>query len=207
AAALIGAAVWRVHAGIAATRSPAVRRAATLAVAGLGLGAAASGIGVIVNATLAVAANPIAASGTRELLLGGISALVVGGPTWWLQWRPLRRPDPEEAVAVGRRVFLIAVFGASAIVALVALLIVGFRLFDFALDPTSGRVLVDRVRAPLGLLVATGLVFAYHFAVWRRDRAAVAAAAAAGEGTARRVRRIELVVEAPLAEEAARAVA
>ncbi|MWB99135.1 DUF5671 domain-containing protein, partial [Agromyces seonyuensis] len=31
AAALIGAAVWRVHAGIAATRSPAVRRAATLA--------------------------------------------------------------------------------------------------------------------------------------------------------------------------------
>jgi hypothetical protein len=34
---------------------------------------------------------------------------------------------------------------------------------------------VDRIRAPLGLLVATELVFGYHFAVWRQDRAVFAA--------------------------------
>jgi hypothetical protein len=30
---------------------------------------------------------------------------------------------------------------------------------------------VDRIRAPLGVLTATGLAAGYHFAVWRRQRA------------------------------------
>ena len=46
---------------------------------GVALVAAASGIGVIVNAALAMAATPLAGSGARTLLLGGISSLLVGG--------------------------------------------------------------------------------------------------------------------------------
>ena len=61
--------------------------------------------------------------------------------------------------------YLIAVFGISAVVALIALLFVGYRLFEFGLDPTTGESLIDRVRAPLGVLIATALVFGYHFAV------------------------------------------
>jgi hypothetical protein len=34
----------------------------------------------------------------------------------------------------------------------------------------SGNVL-ENIRTPLGILVATALVFGYHFAIWRRDRA------------------------------------
>ncbi|WP_430647156.1 DUF5671 domain-containing protein [Agromyces sp. GXS1127] len=191
AAAGVGAIVWVLHARIAVTHSDATRRAAVLVMSGLGLIAAASGIGVVVNALLAELAAPLASSGNRALLLGGISAIVVGGPTWWLNWRPMRRPEPAEAVDVGRRVYLIAVFGASAVVAVITLLVVGYRVFEFVLDPATGASLVDRIRAPLGLLIATALVFAYHFAVWRRDRAMIADRGVAAP--ARRIGRVVLV--------------
>ncbi|GAA1058193.1 hypothetical protein GCM10017608_05960 [Agromyces luteolus] len=190
AAAGVGALVWLLHSRIAAAHSDGTRRAAVLVMSGLGLVAAASGIGVVVNALLAELSTPLASSGNRALLLGGLSAIVVGGPTWWLNWRPTRRPDPADAADVGRRIYLVAVFGASAVVAIITLLVVGYRVFEFVLDPGTGFALVDRIRAPLGLLVATALVFAYHFAVWRRDRAMISAA---GVAPARRIGRVVLV--------------
>src|SRR5206468_2486895 len=51
-----------------------------------------------------------------------------------------------------------------------------YRLFEFLLGDVSGGSLVDRIRAPLGLLVAAGLVAGYHFALWRRDHRLMAAA-------------------------------
>jgi hypothetical protein len=202
AAALVGAVVWAYHHRVAAARSVGTRRAAGLVLAGLGLGAAASGIGVIVNAALGALVSSLVASDTRSLLLGGIAALVVGVPTWWLNWRPTRHLDADEITYPGRRVYLIAVFGISAVVALIALLVVGFRVFEFVLDATTGASLVDRVRAPLGLLLATVLVFAYHFAVWRHDRATIAAH---GLAPARRIARVVLVAP-DAAPELARAI-
>ncbi|WP_448811595.1 DUF5671 domain-containing protein [Agromyces bauzanensis] len=191
AAMLVGAAVWIHHRRIAVERSAGTRRASTLVMSAVGLSAAASGIGVVLNATLAALASPLAASDTRALLLGGISALVVGGPTWWLSWKPTRHVEPSEIATTARRVYLVAVFGLSAVVALVALLVIGFRLFEFGLDATTGMSLLDRVRAPLGLLVATALVFGYHFAVWRHDRAVIAAEGLSHE---RRIGRVILVI-------------
>jgi hypothetical protein len=69
------------------------------------------------------------------------------------------------------------VFGASAVVAIVTVLIIGYRLFEFVLDAGGSDALVERIRGPLGLLSATALVFAYHFAIWRRDRALAPATA------------------------------
>lgn len=197
AAAAIGALVWRYHRRIAAERSADTRQAADLVVSGLGLAGAASGIGVIVNATLGALVSPLVAADTRSLLLGGIAALVVGAPVWWLHWRPTRRLAPEEITYQGRRVYLIAVFGISAVVALIALLVVGYRIFEFLLDATTGASLIDRLRAPLGLLLATVLVFAYHFAVWRRDRALIASQ---GLAPGRRIARVVLVAADDAAE-------
>ena len=190
AAALVGALVWLYHRRIAAERSDGTRRASGLVMSGVGLVAAASGLGVIVNATLATLVSALAASDTRTLLLGGISALIVGGPVWWLEWKPTRQVESTEIGGTGRRVYLIAVFGISAVVALIALLVVGYRLFEFGLDPATGGSLIDRVRAPLGVLIATALVFGYHFAAWRRDRAAIVAE---GLAPARRIGRVILV--------------
>ncbi|SFS02089.1 hypothetical protein SAMN04487783_0621 [Agrococcus baldri] len=167
AAASVGGIVWLYHGRIAQQRSDAVRSAARLVEAGIGLIAAASGIGVVVNALLASLTAPLAGDDARTLLLGGIAAIVVGAPIWWVAWQPLR--VAADAGTTGRRVYLVAVFGVSAVVAIVALLVVGYRIFEFVLDGGGGG-LIERIRAPFGLLLATALVAAYHFAIWRRDR-------------------------------------
>jgi hypothetical protein len=142
-------------------------------------------------------------------LLGGISALVVGAPVWWLVWRPANRLSAAESAATARRIYLIAVFGVSAVVALITLLVIGFRIFEFTLHSVTGQSLLDRVRAPLGLLLATGLAAGYHFTVWRLDRQAAPPA----PRTPRRIGRVFLVtgadpdplVTGPTAERLARA--
>lgn len=174
AAAGVGAVVWVYHRGIALGRSASTREASVLATSGVALVAAASGLGVIVNSALGILAVPLAGDDTRTLLLGGVSALVVGGPVWWVTWRPLQPADAAEP-GTGRRIYLIAVFGLSAVVALITLLVIGFRLFEFVLDP--GDNVIDAIRAPIGLLTATALVAGYHFSVWRHDRAVAEASA------------------------------
>lgn len=176
AAAAVGSLVWRYYRAAAAGRSERTRQAGALVTSGVALAAAASGIGVVVNAALSIAGSPLAGGNPRTLLLGGISSLVVGGWVWWLAWRPAEQRR-REGLAAPRRVYLVAVFGLSAVVALVAVLVTGYRVFEFLLaNDFTGGGLVDRIRAPLGLLVATGLVAGYHFAVWRQDRARQAAA-------------------------------
>jgi hypothetical protein len=132
---------------------------------------------VIVNSILATIGTPLADDGLRALLLGGVSALIVGGPAWWLFWRPLSQSDQRSTT--GRRVYLVAVFGISALVALITLILIAFRLFELGLTDISGDSVLDRVRAPVGLLTATLLVAGYHFAVWRRDLRNAEPAAAA----------------------------
>ncbi len=170
-AALLGALVWSHHDRLARQHSEAFARTVRLVVSGVALVAAASGVGVIVNSLLAGFGSPLAGAGVRPLLLGGISSLAVGGPAWWLAWRSAGTAAPEQT---GRRIYLIAVFGLSAVSALVTLLVLGYRLFEFTLADHGGGALLDRVRAPLGLFIATGLVAIYHFSMWRRDREALA---------------------------------
>lgn len=171
AAAGVGGIVWLYHRRVARERSESTRSATRLVEAGLGLVAAASGLGVVVNAILAALGASLAGTGAAALLCGGLSALVVGSPVWWLAWRTLHAAPAT--VSAGRRVYLVVIFGVSAVVALVALLIVGYRVFEYALE--GGVNLIEDVRAPFGLLLATGLVAVYHFSVWRRDRAAAPA--------------------------------
>ena len=170
AAAAVGCVVWRYHAALAGHRSGAMRQASRLLAAGAALVAAASGIGVVVNAALGLAETTLAGTGTRTLLLGGISALVVGGPVWWQVWGLLHQRGPARSGQRGQRIYLVVVFGISAVVALIALLVIGYQAFEHLIDASGRGSLVGRVRAPLGLLTATGLVAAYHYGVWRRER-------------------------------------
>lgn len=175
AAGAVGTVVWLYHSSVAAGRTEGTREGARLVVCGVALAAAATGIGVIVNSVLAIAGNTLAGTDPRTLLLGGISALAVGGPLWWRSWQPGKpgRASDTAAEPAGRRVYLITVFGVSAVVALVTLLVIGYRVFELLLDGTTPGSLVDRIRAPFGLLAATGLVAGYHFSVWRHERPAV----------------------------------
>lgn len=187
ASAVIGTLVWRYHRTASVTRSTRTRRASLLVTSAVALAAAASGVGVVVNAVLAAAVSPLAGGATRTLLLGGISSLVVGAPVWWLAWKPRHQPRNAEDIPPGRRLYLVAFFGVSAVVALITLLVIGYRLFEFLLGEVAAGSVLDRIRAPLGLLVAAGLVAGYHFALWRHDRALFAAAAPPQKPTVQRV--------------------
>ena len=164
AALLIGALAWNHHGSVLGQRPGTVNLAARLVISAVALAAAASGIGVIINAALAVGTTNLGGTPATTLLLAGISSLAIGGPLWWLAWRPTHPADPD-----GRRIYLVAVFGASALVALITLLVLGYRLLERLLGDAPGGLL-EHTRAPLGLLVATVLVAAYHFGLWRHDR-------------------------------------
>jgi hypothetical protein len=193
AAASVGALVWNYHHRITRRGSPAVQQSDRLVTSGVALIGAATGLGVIVNAVLTTLGTTLAGGNTLTLLLAGISSLLVGAPIWWVVWKPTRQDDPaasgsSRSEAGARRIYLVAVFGLSAVVALITLLVIGYRVFDFALNDASAGSLLNQVRAPLGLLVATGLVAGYHFSVWRHDHALQPA------GEPARVRTIDQVI-------------
>lgn len=177
ASALVGTLVWVVYRRGVVARGGAAVIGARLATSGVALAATASGVGVIVNAVLAATSTSLVDSGLLGLLLGGVSALVIGAPIWWLVWKPVEPVAEHLARNVGRRVYLITVFGVSALVAIITLLVIAFELFQQGLSGTGD--LIENIRAAVGLLVATVLVFVYHFAVWRRDRELVASEAPA----------------------------
>lgn len=172
ASAVFGALVLVYHLRVVGEHPVVIGKAVRLVTSGVALAVAATGVGVTVNALLATIASPIVGSNSRNLLLGGISALVIGGALWWASWRPGSAADAARVSTPGRRIYLVVIFGVSALVALITLLVIGYQLFSFALEGSSGESLVERIRAALGLLVATVLVAAYHFALWRHDRAA-----------------------------------
>ncbi|MBH0129544.1 DUF5671 domain-containing protein [Salinibacterium sp. NK8237] len=193
--AVVGALVLVYHARVVAGRSAGVRSATRLASAGVSLAYAASGVGVMVNALLATSSNSLIEGNIRSLLLSGLSALIVGGVLWWMLWKPLQASLPERVSAPGRRVYLVIIFGLSALVALITLLVIGFQLFSFLLDGGSGESFVERSRQALGLLTATLLVAAYHFAIWQRDRAS-----SVTEEVVRRISHVTLVASHDNAE-------
>jgi len=170
AAAAVGCLVWLHYHRALLERSDATQEASRITVSGVALIVAASGLGVVVNAALAALAPALAGNTIRPQLLGGVSALAVGALLWWRAWQSSVSSEPGATGAAARRVYLVVVFGLSAVVALVTLLVIGYRLFEILLDDVTGTGLVDRIPAPIGLLAATSLVAAYHFILWRRDR-------------------------------------
>ncbi|MEO7348406.1 MAG: DUF5671 domain-containing protein [Terrimesophilobacter sp.] len=186
ASALVGALVLVFHLRVVASRATGVRTAHHLVSSGVSLVYAASGLGITVNALLAASTTSLIDGEIRPLLLNGISAMIVGGVIWWLTWRPLAASQPERVATPGRRIYLIIIFGLSAIVALITLLVIGFQLFSMMLD--GGGTFLERSRQAIGLLTATVLVATYHFVIWRRDRASDVV-----HETSRRIERITLV--------------
>ncbi|GAA3735860.1 hypothetical protein GCM10022239_09890 [Leifsonia bigeumensis] len=171
--AAFGALVLVYHSRVVTEHPDAVHKATGLVASGVALATAATGVGVTVNALLASFSPSLVGADQRPLLIGGISALLVGGALWWASWRPGSASSAARISTPGRRVYLVVIFGLSALVALITLLVIGYQLFSFALDGASGGSLLERTRQALGLLVATVLVAAYHFVLWRGDRAAM----------------------------------
>lgn len=167
----IGFLLWRYHDGL--SRDEADVRIGRHLVAGVALIGSAVGIGVLVNAVLALATPAFASANEYELLWGGLAAAVVGTPVWWMTWRPDRHPDPDSGTVV-QRTYLTLLAGVAGISGAVALIVLLYQLLEGLLEGDRLGGIVDSTRAPLGFVVATGLITAYHYRRWVASREHVA---------------------------------
>ncbi|MEX2424105.1 MAG: DUF5671 domain-containing protein [Acidimicrobiia bacterium] len=163
----VGFLIWRFHRGLAS--DPREARIARHLVAGLSLIGVAIGIGVLVNAALAALTPAFASSNEDELLWGGLASLIANGPVWWWAWRPGVRPDPDYGTTV-QRTYLTVLGGVAAVSGAIALIYLLFQLLEGLFDGNSLSAIVDGIRAPLGFVVATGSVTAYHYRRWASSR-------------------------------------
>lgn len=167
AIAIVGALVLVYHVRFVSRRPVGVRSATQLVSAGVALSYAATGLGVTVNALLASTTESLVDGPIRALLFNGISALIVGGVLWGFTWHPFGASKPERVAVPGRRIYLIVIFGVSAVVALITLLVIGFQLFSMMLNGSG--TFIENSRQAIGLLTATVLVAVYHLVIWRTD--------------------------------------
>ncbi|WP_454777654.1 DUF5671 domain-containing protein [Georgenia muralis] len=173
-----GAVVWWYHRAVLAetrvTRTE-VRRIYEYLVAGIGLVAAATGVGMVLVAAVESLTPGVDVGVTvRNTLLGAVTLLVVGVPLWWGFWRGIGRAvvaSPRTEVASRtRRTYLVLLFGIAGVAAVVALIVAAYLLLeDLLAGELSGATARD-MRYALGVLVAAAAVSAYHGSVFRQDR-------------------------------------
>ncbi len=175
--------VWWYHLTIVAQAARRERgepeRVYEYVVAAVGLVAAAVGVTMaIVAAIEAVAPAPLAVGEPlgRNAVVVAITLLLIGVPVWWSFWRRVqhraRGDDGSELRSTARRSYLFLLFGVAGLVAAISLVVILFvvlrDLFAGSLDATVAYEL----RIAIGLVLTTGAVAAYHWAVHTDDRAA-----------------------------------
>jgi hypothetical protein len=178
--AVVGLLVWWYHRAVLASGPQVgrteVSRIYEYLIAGIGLVAATIGLALVIIALFDALTGSAALAGVSAInaLLAAITLLVVGLPFWWIYWSRAQRAasaDPEvEVPSVTRRTYLFLLFGISGITAIVALLVAVYAFFNDAVEGQLSLQTVRDMRFAISILIATGLVAAYHIAVYNRDR-------------------------------------
>lgn len=194
AALLVGILIWWYHRAVLASGAEASlgrtepRRVYEYLVAGIGLVAAAIGVGTML-VTLIEALTPGIDAGMPVVntLWAAVTLLAVGSPVWWVFWRRVGRAaavDPSaEAASPARRVYLVVLFGLAGVAAVIALITAAVTLLQDVVAGSLGAATVRSMRYALGTLVGAAAVSVYHGAVFRADRVAGASARPRGPRT------------------------
>lgn len=176
----VGGLVWRYHRTVLQAGGPARRsevdRIHEYTVTGVGLAATVGGVAAViaVSVGLLVPGNLLATSG-RSGLVAAVTVLLVGAPLWWRHWTATqrwRRSDPgPEVRSPTRRIYLICVFGAGGVLALVSLFVLAYRILEGLLERELGQATVFAIRWPLALALTVGVAAAYHRVIRKADLA------------------------------------
>jgi hypothetical protein len=146
-------------------------------VAGAGLLTATAGITVLfvglIEWLLPSGASGTAASAENTPALA-VTLLAVGLPLWGLRWAGIQRArsgDPAAEIASpSRRVYLIVLFGLTAVAAVIALIVILVRVLTDVFESEFGSETIDDVRVAIALVVTLAILAGYHWAVHLRDR-------------------------------------
>ena len=182
AALFVGAAVWAYHAHVVGDRKERTRgeidRVYDYLVSGAGLVVAASGIATLIaTALMAMSGRNTTATDSGDTVAVALTLLVIGVPLWWRYWSTIQKYRRADAVgelgSVTRRIYIVALFGVAAVVAVVSLIVIVFILMEDILDGTVGAETLDASAVAIALLLTAGALSWYHFAVFREDRSDV----------------------------------
>ncbi|MGB7425037.1 MAG: DUF5671 domain-containing protein [Ornithinimicrobium sp.] len=182
AVAIVALVVWWYHRAILTALEMSgrsePRRFYDYLMSAVGLVAAAAGLTMMLVAgveALAGSADVLLGGGAINALLAALTLLLVGGPVWWIHWRRCQRavaddPSRGELSSWTRRTYLLLLFGASAVVAVIALLVGVYRVVDDGLSGELGAETLRSTRFAFGLLVTTSTIAVYHWTIYRADR-------------------------------------
>ena len=191
AAAVVGALVWWYHQAVLGqarieTRTE-VRRIYEYLMSGVGLVAAATGL------TMLIVAAVEAMTGTEAVILGesavntllaAATVLAVSVPVWWFYWHRIQAAahttPREEHASPTRRLYLFGLFGVGGVAAVISLLVGVYLLFEDIVQGSFGSETVRSMRFPIGILLTTGAIAAYHWAVYQGERVHAPTGAAHG---------------------------
>ena len=186
-AAAAGTVVWWYHQRVLQeahlpTRTE-LRRVYEYLMSAIGLVAAAVGLTVLVvsgvEAMTRTAPGGLGQSAVNTLL-ASVTLLLVGGPVWWFYWHRIeqafRTAPADESASPTRRAYLLVLFGLGGVTAVVALVVGVYLFFEDLVQGTVSADTLRSMRVPIGILLSTGAIAAYHWTVHQRSRAAVPAA-------------------------------
>ncbi len=180
-AALVGGICWLYHHAIleefGRTSRTEVQRIYEYLMAGIGLVAAAGGIGMLLTALIEAVTHSsviLGGSGATNALLAAATLLVVGGPVWWIFWGRIQNATQaspsDEYSSTTRRIYLFILFGVGGLAGVVALLVGVFYLFDDIFKGNFSGETVHRARYDISVLLTAFTVAGYHWMIYRTER-------------------------------------
>jgi len=177
ASAIVGLLSWWYHKSllpVESTRSE-TQRVYEYLVSAISLVASTVGLAIIIVAIIeALSQVVIVGVGAVNTLIGAATVILVSGPVWLRFWNRIQRqakdaPDQELSSPI-RRIYLFLLFGVGGIVAIVSLITLVFQIFNGILNSTFGTSTFNEMRFALGFLISTGIVAAYHWAIYRQEK-------------------------------------
>ena len=185
AAALAGVAVWGYHWAVIRQEAPlsggslvAAGRVYRYLVAGLGLGALASGMVFLVAVAFQLLVpeirRPLAGAWWQDSLARAITFVLIGAPLWAAYWSGAQKETREPAArsSLVRRVFIYLVFGAAVLASLGSFSALLFLFLQHVLQSNLTLGLLQGARWSLGILLTAGAVGTYYWLVLQEDRRA-----------------------------------
>jgi hypothetical protein len=138
----------------------------------------------------------------RDSLVLGITLVIVGVPLWARYWFQTQQEATErgevERSSLPRRIFLFAIFGLAALIAIVDLTVILYTLFEGMLEGTLSSEVIRDTRWSVALVLVAGAVGVHYWLVMREDQAASAAEVPEASGAVPvTVRRRSVTVLAP----------
>ncbi|NDF87203.1 MAG: hypothetical protein EB102_11970, partial [Gammaproteobacteria bacterium] len=132
--------------------------------------ASAAGLMMILVAILesVTPGEVVSTSSSSNTLLLAITLILVGSPVWWFFWRRIESHvavDGHEQSSPTRRIFLLTLFGVSAIASVISVLTGVFLFLDDLLNTQLGVETLRQMRYAVAILISNAAISWYHLPV------------------------------------------